>query len=146
MLKRYSLYLVWIVACAATMGSLYFSEIRNIEPCHLCWYQRISIYPLVIIMGIATYRGFYGIVPYVFPLVVIGTLFATYQVLIQEMPNWQPIELCGAGPSCSDKVDIGLGPITIPMLSLLGFIVMLTFLSVAWSYNNSVSMRTSQTK
>lgn len=140
MLQKYSLYIVWIVACAATMGSLFFSEILHIEPCHLCWYQRIAIYPLVIIMGIATYRGFYGIVPYVFPLVLIGTLFAAYQVAIQEMPDWQPIELCGAGPSCSEKVDIGLGPISIPMLSLAGFLVMLLFLSIAWKASRDTSV------
>jgi disulfide bond formation protein DsbB len=132
MLQKYSLYLIWIMACIATLGSLYFSELRHLEPCHLCWYQRITIYPLAIIMGIATYHGFYGIAPYVFPQAILGTFFAAYQVMIQEIPSWQPLELCGAGPSCSDKVYIGLGPITIPILSLLAFIAILLFLTLAW--------------
>lgn len=130
-MRKYSLYFAWLVACMAMLGSLYFSEVRNIEPCHLCWYQRIVIYPLTIILGMAVYRGFIGIIPYVLPFVVIGILLSSYQVLIQEIPNWQPIELCGAGPSCADKIDIGLGPITIPMLSLGALLLMFTFLLTA---------------
>lgn len=141
MLSKYSLYLTWLIACFATLGSLYFSELQHLEPCHLCWYQRIAIYPLAIIMGLATYRGFYGIASYVLPLAALGLLFAAYQVMIQEIPSWQPIELCGAGPSCSEKTFIGLGPITIPMLSLFAFAMMLLFLSLAWIRSNAEEKR-----
>lgn len=137
MLQRYSLYFAWIIACAATLGSLYFSELRHLEPCHLCWYQRIALYPLAIILGIATYNGFNGIVPYVFPLVILGMFFAGYQVMIQEIPSWQPIELCGAGPSCSEKVYIGLGPITIPILSLLAFVTILFLIVLSCKKQNA---------
>lgn len=132
MLHRYSLYLIWVLACVATLGSLYFSEIEHLEPCHLCWYQRIMIYPLAIIMGIAAYTGNYKIVPYVLPLIVLGILLASYQVAIQENPNWQPIDLCGSGPTCSDKVDIGLGPISLPMLSTLNLAMMLMLVIPSW--------------
>lgn len=115
--KLYALYFAWLLCCFAALGSLYFSEIRHLEPCHLCWYQRICLYPLVIILGIAVYKSSFEVIPYIYPQVIIGLLIAFYQIVIQEVPNWQPIELCGAGPSCSVKIDIGLGPITIPMLS-----------------------------
>lgn len=135
-MKGYALYLAWLIACLATLGSLYFSEIRHLEPCHLCWYQRICIYPLTIILGMAIYRQFWGIIPYVFPLVVIGLFVASYQIIIQQVPSWQPIELCGAGPSCSEKLDIGLGPITIPMLSAVAYLFILIFLGYTWYDEN----------
>ena len=131
MLHRYSLYLVWLLSCLATLGSLYYSEIRHMEPCHLCWYQRIITYPMVIMMGIAAYNGFYRIVPYVMPLIVIGMFLAAYQVAIQEIPGWQPLELCGAGPNCAERIDIGLGPITMPMLSLANFSIIFLLLTSA---------------
>ena len=126
-MRRWGTYIAWLLAALASLVSFYFSDIRNLEPCHLCWYQRICLFPLVIILGIACWRGFYGIVAYVIPQVVIGLILALYQVGIQEIPGWNPIDICGAGPSCSDKVAI-LGPITIPMLSAIGFLVIGFFL------------------
>jgi disulfide bond formation protein DsbB len=131
-MNRYGLYFSWVVACIAVLISLYYSEIRHLEPCHLCWYQRICLFPLAIILGIATYRGFVGIVPFVLPQVVIGFMFALYQVAIQEIPNFNPIDICGAGPSCSEKTFIGLGAITLPMASAMGFLVLFTLLILAW--------------
>ena len=54
-LTRYGLYLAWLVALTATFGSLYFSEIREFVPCELCWIQRIFMYPLVILLGVAVF-------------------------------------------------------------------------------------------
>jgi disulfide bond formation protein DsbB len=137
MLQKYGLYFAWLLACIATLGSLYYSEIRHLEPCHLCWYQRIMVYPLTIILGIAAYNGFYRIVPYVLPLLVIGMIIATYQVIIQEVPEWQPIDLCGAGPNCDEKINIGLGFISMPMLSLANFAAMFLLLVQTWRSPNS---------
>lgn len=136
MLQRYSLYFAWLLACLGTLGSLYYSEIRHMEPCHLCWYQRIALYPMVIILGLAAYNGFYRIIPYVLPLLLFGMVIAVYQVIIQEVPEWQPIDLCGAGPDCDEKLDIGLGPISIPMLSLANFAVMFLLLARSARFSN----------
>jgi disulfide bond formation protein DsbB len=130
--KKYGLYCAWFTATFGTMASLYFSEILNYEPCNLCWYQRIALFPVAIILGIATYRGFFGIGRYVLPQTVCGFLLALYQVAIQEIPGWNPIEMCGAGPSCSEKLSIGLGPISMPMLSAAGFLLISAFLICAW--------------
>lgn len=131
-MQRYTLYFAWIIVCIATLGSLYYSDVRNLNPCHLCWYQRIVIFPLVVILGIAAYKGFNGIAPYVLPLVGVGILLAAYQVGIQEIPGWQPIDLCGNGPDCKGKTDIGLGPISIPMLSLMALGALFGLLMHAW--------------
>ncbi len=123
MIKKYSLYFGWLLACLGVLGSLYFSEIRHLDPCPLCWYQRIFLFPLAIILGIATYRSDRAIWLYCLPLAILGFLFATYQVTIQEIPGWNPIELCGSSANCAEKTDIGLGPISLPMLSAVNFVL-----------------------
>lgn len=130
--RSLELYLAWLLAFLGTLVSLYFSEVANHEPCHLCWYQRICLFPLAIILGIAAYKTFLDIARYVLPLVVIGFLFASYQIAIQEIPGWNPIDICGAGPSCSEKFYVGLGPITIPMLSAAAFFVIGVLLLLSW--------------
>ncbi len=140
-MKKYALYLAWLISCLAMLGSLYFSEVRRLEPCHLCWYQRICCYPLVVILGIATYRDFVGIIPYIYPQVILGLIIAFYQVAIQEIPNWQPIELCGAGPSCSDKINIGLGLITIPILSVFAYSLIAGLLGYAWKNSQYIEKK-----
>lgn len=128
-MKHPRIYLAWVLSTLGLLVSLYFSEIRHIAPCDLCWYQRICLYPLVIILGIAAYRGSSYVLPYIYPQVLIGLLFAFYLIALQEIPSWDPIELCGAAVSCKDKVDIGLGPITIPMLSAANFILLAILLN-----------------
>lgn len=132
MFKRYGLYFTWLIAAVGTLGSLYFSAIRNLEPCHLCWYQRICLFPLSVLLGIATYKGNTKIIPYVLPLVILGLGFAGYQIAIQEIPGWNPIDMCGTGPSCAEKLTFGLGPITIPMLSAANFILLSGLLLAVW--------------
>ncbi len=134
--RKYGLYAAWLVVTLGMMFSLYYSVIKNIEPCHLCWYQRIALFPLFIILGIATFRGYTGIIPYVLPQVFFGFLAALYQIFIQEIPGWNPINMCGSGPSCSEKITI-LGPISIPMLSAFGFCVIAALLIAAWQTERS---------
>lgn len=142
--RKYGLYLAWLLATVASLVSLYLSDIKHLEPCHLCWLQRICLFPLVIILGIACHRGFLDIVRYVLPQVIIGFLFAAYQIAIQEIPGWNPIDICGAGPSCSKKHFIGLGPITIPMLSAAGFVVLAILLSAVWINKKGQNMENKQ--
>jgi len=66
------LYLAWVVALIATLGSLYFSNVKGYVPCVLCWYQRIAMYPLALWLGIAALRGELSIRVYALPLAVIG--------------------------------------------------------------------------
>ncbi|MDN3507415.1 MAG: disulfide bond formation protein B [Simkaniaceae bacterium] len=131
----YLLYFSWLISALAMLGSLYFSEVRHIDPCHLCWIQRICLYPLAIILAIATHQGFFGIAPYAFPLALGGLITSAYQVAIQEIPGWEPINVCGAGPSCGERISIGLGPITIPILSLIACAILLTLICLIWCYS-----------
>jgi disulfide bond formation protein DsbB len=105
--------LAWLVALVSTLGSLYFSEIADYLPCTLCWYQRIALYPLAVILGIAAFRGDRAIRTYVVPLAAIGLVISTYHWLIERFPELE------AGGTCSVVV-----PCTVPWFTELGFITL----------------------
>nr|WP_243455151.1 disulfide bond formation protein B [Meiothermus sp. CFH 77666] len=80
----------WLVALVATLGSLYYSEVRNFIPCTLCWYQRIAMYPLVFLLGIATWRNDAGIRPYALTLSLLGLFWSSYHLLELWVPGVAP--------------------------------------------------------
>lgn len=119
---RYGLYLGWIVALVATGGSLYLSEVVGFVPCKLCWLQRIFMYPLVIVLGIASFRNERGLSIYVLPMTVIGGAIATFHYLEQKVPGFAAPAICrGGGVPCDAEYINGLGFITIPFLALVAF-------------------------
>lgn len=120
-LQPYALYLAWVFALVATLGSLYLSEIMGLIPCMLCWLQRIFMYPLSVILGIAAYRGDDGIAPYSLSLAGIGGSISLYHYLIQKVPAMQQVTLCSGDVPCSDPHFNWLGFITIPFLALVAF-------------------------
>jgi hypothetical protein len=98
-----------VVAVGATLGSLYFSEIENFVPCELCWFQRITMYPLAVILPIAAVRGDHGVVRYAAPLALIGGAISIYHYQLQLFPS--------QGSSCS--LDI---PCTFQWIDVFGFV------------------------
>jgi disulfide bond formation protein DsbB len=122
----------WGVSLAATLGSLYFSEIMKFIPCDLCWFQRIFMYPQVIILGLAAVRKEYGIARYSLTLSMIGGTISLYHYLLQKVPFFQKHAIaCGRIPCTEDYID-WLGFITIPFLALTAFclIVILNILII----------------
>ncbi len=115
------LYPAWLIAIVATLGSLYFSEVRMFVPCVLCWYQRILMYPLVLILGVTTYRQDGRAFAYSLPLSLLGALVALYHVLDQNIPGFGSAVVCRGGVPCSAKYINWLGFISIPVLSLAAF-------------------------
>lgn len=131
------LYLAWVVAIVATLGSLYFSEIKEFRPCILCWYQRIAMYPLALILGMAAFRSDFGIRRYALSLAVIGWLIALYQ----NLETWGVVPVpkgCSVDPSAGCSVPWPIwgaeSPVntilTIPMLSMIAFTLIIALL--AW--------------
>ncbi|MDB5052628.1 MAG: disulfide oxidoreductase [Bacilli bacterium] len=120
---RNSLFLAWVVALAAVCGSLYFSEVMNFEPCKLCWIQRICMYPIVVLLGIATYRNDRWIIRYILPLSIIGGLFSTYHYLEEKVPAMAKILPCTVGIPCNADYINWLGFITIPLLAFVAFML-----------------------
>jgi len=108
------------VALAATLGSLYYSEIAGFVPCTLCWYQRILMYPLVAITLVGILRQDEGLPVYVLPLSVLGLGFSTYHYLIQ-MGVIGHSGACKVGIPCDLRWVNYAGFITIPLMALTAF-------------------------
>ncbi|WP_214739495.1 MULTISPECIES: disulfide oxidoreductase [unclassified Exiguobacterium] len=126
--EKYGLYLAWLVSLTATLGSLYFSEIREFVPCELCWIQRIFMYPLTILLGIAVFTDDRSVRKYVLPLTIIGGLVSLYHYLVQKVPGFAEIQPCTQGVPCSGQYINWLGFITIPFLALTAFALLTLFM------------------
>ena len=77
--SQWFLFVAWLIALCAMLFSLYNSEVMGVSVCHLCWYQRICLYPLVLILGVGAFDGDVRVVRYAVGLPLIGAVFALYQ-------------------------------------------------------------------
>ncbi|MCA9392272.1 disulfide bond formation protein B [candidate division WWE3 bacterium] len=130
LLTRWGMLLALIIALTSTLGSLYFSELQGFAPCLLCWYQRIFMYPLVFIILISIMTKDRKASRYILPLVGFGGIIAALHVYIQTFPT-SVISCTFNDVSCSDNYFTYFGFITIPVMSLVSFVVigLLTVLS-----------------
>lgn len=126
--KQFFLYTAWIVSVIATLGSLYFSEIHGFIPCELCWYQRILMYPLTLVLGIGTFQNDLAVKKYVLPMAVIGWSISLFHYLQQKVPGFAKIKPCVDGVPCSAEYINWLGFITIPFLALIAFTLIIIFM------------------
>lgn len=120
---RNAQYLAWTQACVATFGSLYFSEVLLFPPCTLCWYQRILMYPLTIILAVGILRRDQGLHQYVLPLSGIGFAIALYHNLLYFGIIPEGIQPCTVGIPCTTVQIEWFGFVTIPLMSLTAFTV-----------------------
>jgi disulfide bond formation protein DsbB len=120
------------VAATCTLGSLYMSEVRNFTPCDLCWYQRIFMYPLVVLLGIAAVRRDRAIWRYVLPLALIGAAVSTYHYLHERFPD-SVATSCSLEASCSTLWIWELHFLSIPGMAWVGFVLIATLMLVARS-------------
>jgi len=132
------LWLAFGVAATATAGSLYFSEIGHLVPCNLCWYQRIAMYPLALILGIAAWRDDAGVRIYAIPLAGIGAAVATYHVALQRLPGL-PFGACSLDAPCSAIELERFGFVTIPVMALIGFVSIIVVLSLLTARRSQTS-------
>ena len=124
---RTALWLAALVAIVATAGSLYFSEVPGYVPCTLCWYQRIAMYPLAILLPMAALRADDAIRPYAAALAGVGAVIAAYHALLQRLPGL-PSASCALDNPCSAIHFERFGFITLPIMALVGFLAILTLL------------------
>jgi disulfide bond formation protein DsbB len=117
-----ALVLAATVATVAMLGSLYYSEVADFPPCRLCWYQRICMYPLVPILGIAAARRDPSVRWYALPLVVTGAAISTWHVLVERLPSLES-GACDPTNPCSIIWVEKFGYLTIPAMALSGFVV-----------------------
>jgi disulfide bond formation protein DsbB len=133
-----SLKLAWLVAAVATLGSLYMSEVRHFQPCPLCWYQRIAMYPLVVVLGIAVLRRDAAIRAYVLPVVAIGAAIGAYHYQLERFPHQEAIA-CSTTIPCTTIWFEQLGYITIPMMAMSAFALIGVILAVGGRHGQGIS-------
>ncbi len=107
----------WLVASIATLGALFFSEVMQLPPCVLCWYQRIFMFPLALILPIGLFPLDRKVVRYTLPLAALGWMFAVFHLLLIAGIIPESIKPCNQGVPCSEKVIEWFGFVTIPLLS-----------------------------
>ena len=110
------LYLSWLVILLGCAISFYYGEILMIEPCRMCWYQRLALFPLALILGIGIYRNDRSVIRYAIPLCGFGLMIALLQALGVHFPLFQ---ICGK--ECGEPIFSLFGWLTFPDLSAAGF-------------------------
>jgi len=122
------LFSVWVLVTVSTLGSLFFSYIMEFAPCVLCWYQRICLFPLVIILATGLFPFEKRVIKYSLPLAIAGWITAFYHNLLYSGIIPQDLQPCSKGVSCTEKYIDLFGFLTIPMLSLISFSIIITLL------------------
>ena len=115
------LFVCWLLVTAATLGSLFFSEVMALPPCSLCWYQRIFMFPLPILLLMGLFPLDAKVVRYALPLALAGWAIAAYHTLLQLGVIPESAAPCSQGVSCSSAYVELFGFVSIPVLSLLAF-------------------------
>lgn len=117
-LSTHGLLIAWIVAMLGFTMSVSIGEIYGFTPCFLCWYQRMALFPLVVILGIAAYRGDKSVTLYAQVFCVLGMIVALYHSFLPLFPFLQRLSLCKMGVSCLYEGWLTL----LPLMSFLGFV------------------------
>ena len=116
------IFAAWLIAAFSTLSSLFFSEVMDLIPCVLCWYQRIFMFPLAIILLVALFPLDTRVVRYTLPITFIGMLFAFYHILLFYGVIPESLQPCGKGISCADVSMELFGFLPIPILAFIAFL------------------------
>src|SRR4051812_4082706 len=122
------LQLAFVVALVSTLGSLWLSEGAGFVPCRLCWYQRIAMYPMAVILGIAAFRHDVRVRIYALPVVLIGASISVWHILIERFPSLESSTSCDPANPCSLIWVERFGYLTIPTMALSAFALIATLL------------------
>lgn len=120
------------MASISTLAALFFGEVMGLPPCVLCWYQRICMFPLVLILPVGLFPFDPKIVRYALPLTVVGWLFAVFHLLLVSGLIPESIQPCAQGVPCSQQQVEWFGFLTIPLLSVVAFSLVATLLALTY--------------
>ncbi len=121
--ERHPMAWAWVVSLVATIGSMYFSDGVGLIPCLLCWYQRIAMYPLAVVLGVAFWRNDPSVWRFALPLPLIGFVISAYHVLLQYRPSVEIIA-CTTGAPCSGRYMAIFGFVSIPWMAGAAFLLL----------------------
>lgn len=113
------------VALVATLGSLYYSEIADFIPCPLCWYQRIAMYPLAVVLGIGWLRRDAGAAWYSLPIATVGACISAYHVAVERYPSLGDGLSCSLQAPCTVPYFRQFGWVTLAVMALAGFLAVM---------------------
>lgn len=119
-----------VVAATCTVGSLYLSEVAEFPPCRLCWFQRIAMYPLVVLLGLAAWRRDHTIRLYGAVLAVLGSAVSIWHLFVERFPSLEG-DSCDPLNPCSIIWVERFGFLTIPGMALSGFALVIALLAVS---------------
>ena len=123
---------VWVIATASTLGALFFSEVLELPPCVLCWYQRIFMFPLVLLLPVGLFPFDSKVVRYALALSLPGTAIAVFHALLVAGVVPESVTPCSRGVPCSETQIEWLGFVSIPLLSAAAFTLVTLLLIVAY--------------
>lgn len=126
----------WVIATASTLGALFFSEVLELPPCVLCWYQRIFMFPLVLLLPIGLFPFDTKVVRYALSLALPGTAIAVFHVLLVAGVIPESVTPCSRGVPCSETQIEWFGFVSIPLLSAAAFTLVTLLLIVAYFRTN----------
>ena len=125
------IFAAWLVAAVAALGALFMSEVMGLAPCVLCWWQRIFMFPLVLILALGLFPFDPKVTRYALPLAVIGLGLAAFHVLLTLGIIPEALAPCRQGIPCKTIQIEWFGFVTIPLLSLFAFLTITGLLSAA---------------
>lgn len=134
---------IFLISFASVVGSLMFSEIYHLDPCKLCWYQRIFMYPVAILSLVSILFRIHLRKAFILALCVPGMLIALYQYYLQLTAGGTDANLCGGSVSCNFIDFKLLGFVTIPLMSFLAFLAINIIVLVAYLVQKRLSKSTS---
>lgn len=121
-LAETGIWLAWLIAAGATIGSLYFSEVAHFAPCRLCWFQRIAMYPLAAILLVGAVRRDRLVAWYSLPLALVGVVISTYHTILEWRPSLDSGVCSIDGPSCTTVWFREFGFLSLPTMAGIGFV------------------------
>lgn len=136
-LAKHSMALSFFIALLSTIGSLLYSEVMGFQPCVLCWYQRIFMYPQIILLGLALWKKDRDVTLYSIALAIVSGTIGAYHYYGQMFnPSALPCGVIGLTPACSQRFIVEFGYITIPMMSITAS-AMIIVLMLAHKWHNA---------
>ncbi len=125
------IFMAWLIAMASTLTSLFFSEVMMLEPCVLCWYQRICLFPLAVILLVGLYPLDNHVIKYALPFAIAGLGFTLYHIALFYGFIPEGLKPCTQGIPCDDDSMVLFGFLPIPLLSLAAFSAIIGLLLAA---------------
>jgi disulfide bond formation protein DsbB len=116
-----ALFFAWLIATVSTLTALFLGEIMGYTPCVLCWYQRIAMFPLVLILAAGLFPFDPRVLRYSLPLAVTGWLLAMFHWGVASGVIAESMTPCSKGVPCSVEQIVWFGFLTLPMLSVFAF-------------------------